>query len=552
MSSLDTGITTSVESNDHLPLQPIPTGVIREQLERILAAPEFINACQLSRFLRFVVEETLDGRANKIKQYTVAVGALKCESGFDPKIDPIVRVTAGRLRQTLRRYYETEGAQDPISISIPKGTYVPVFRSNEIADSNGAPSIVPEQQAAPYQLTMPQGPSIVVLPFDCLMNTHEQLYQADGLAEQLVVTFNRFPEYLLIGPLPRQSDSLVYQDLRAVGQEYGAQFVLSGSLRRQGQLLRLIIKLTDAQTGGAVWAETYDNDGNLGDLFAFEDMAVSQITAVLGDYFGVIPRCLVEESMTKATEDTAVYDAILRYYHYLAVYTEESHTAALAALTQAVKIAPDYPLTLALLADMKYLDYHLLGADKAVLEAVERLTLCALTIDPRCQHGRFIQAFTYYHEEHKELFVQKLEQAIALNPNNVFLLFSASIYLTIVGEWEQGMKLLAKAKRLNPHYPSWIHMSAFLVAYLQENYEEALTNAKQINLPNLYVDPLIRAAALGQLGRKDEGETAVSELLTLQPDFAQHGQNLMRRLFFSNDNVQTLADGLQKAGLQLC
>ena len=313
MNSLPTEITIPVEnSGHHLPTQP---DAIWEQLARILAAPGFASARKLSAFLRFVVEETLAGREKEIKQYTVAMGALGHKPGFDPQTDPIVRITASRLRQTLAHYYETEGSQDPIYITIPKGCYVPVFHANEIMECGNAPPIAPS-----FQLTMPQGPIIIILPFDCLLDKQEQLYLADGLAEQLVVTFNRFPEYLIIGPLPRQSGTAVCRDLRAVGQEYGAQFVLSGSLRQQGQIFRLTVKLTDADTGGAVWADTFDNEGNLGDLFAFEDMAVNRITAVLGDNFGVIPRTLTKKSLTKATEETAVYDAILRYYYYITVF----------------------------------------------------------------------------------------------------------------------------------------------------------------------------------------------------------------------------------------
>ncbi|MCP4358029.1 MAG: hypothetical protein GY796_08445 [Chloroflexi bacterium] len=114
---------------------------------------------------------------------------------------------------------------------------------------------------------------------------------------------------------------------------------------------------------------------------------MNRITAVIGDSFGVIPRTLAEKPMIKTMEDTAVYDAILRYYHYVAVYTEESHAAALAALTQAVHITPDYPFTLALLADMHFLDYHLFGVDETVLGEVERLALRYVAFVCRLTHS---------------------------------------------------------------------------------------------------------------------------------------------------------------------
>ena len=539
---------STLTKNGRFPHSPIQPKAIQQQMARILAAPDFVNSRQLSAFLQFIVKETLAGREKEIKQYTVGVGALGRKSGFDPQTDPIVRITAGRLRQSLAHYYEGVGRQDPVVITIPKGRYVPVFQSPE-AMGSALPS--PAARAVSHQMMMPQGPSIVVLPFDCSLNEPEQLYLVNGLTGQLIVTFNRFPEYLLIGPLPREQGTAVNRDLRAVGEAYDARFVLSGSLRQQGQRFRLTVKLTDVETGGAIWADTFDNDGNLGDLFAFEDMAVNRITAVLGDNFGVIPRYLAKESVGRITEETAVYDAILRYYHYVTVYTDESHAAAFAALTKAVQIAPDYPFTLALLADMHYLEYHFFGADESVLAEVERLALRAMTIDPQCQHCRFIQSFTYYHEEQKELFVKKMEQAIALNPNNSHMLFEAGSYLIVVGEWEGGTAWLAKAKRINPHYPSWIHLATFLIAYLQGRYDEALADVKKVNMPQVYVVPMVRAAVLGQMGRVEEGKTAVSQLLALQPDFAQRGRELMRRLFFSNKNVEALADGLAKVGLLL-
>ncbi len=535
---------TAVENKSRL---PVPAEAVQEQLARILAAPDFAHSQQLSAFLRFVVEKTLAGQEKEIKQYTVAVEALGRSPEFDPQTDPIVRITAGRLRQALAQYYETAWAQDPVLITIPKGRYIPAFQPNNIK-GNHTPPAAPGQ---PFQLRMPQGPAVVIMPFTCQLDKPEQLYLTDGLAEQLVVTFNRFPDYLVIGPLPRKKGTAVTRDLRAVGQEYNARFVLSGCLRRQGQRYRLTVKLTDAATGGAVWADSFDNDGNPADWFAFEDRAVNRITAVLGDSFGVIPRTMAEKPAAKATEDTAVYDAILRYYHYITVYTEASRAAAFAALQQAAQIAPDYPFTLALLADMHCLEYEIFGADETILAEMERLARQAVTIDPQCQHGRFVHTLTYYYKGQKALFVQELEQAVALNPNNALILFSAGGYLTVAGEWERGAACLQKAKRLNPHYPSWVHLSAFLPAYLQGNYEKALMEAKRLNVPGVYIDPLVRAAAAGQLGKKEEGDTAVAQLLALNPDFPAQGRELMRRFFFSEKNVTALAEGLAQAGLNI-
>ena len=100
---------------------------IRAQLDRILASPTFEQADRASVFLRFVVTASLEGRAGEIKESVIAVEALGRTTSFDPKSDPIVRVEAGRLRNRLKAYYDSEGLQDSVLIALPKGGYTPEF-----------------------------------------------------------------------------------------------------------------------------------------------------------------------------------------------------------------------------------------------------------------------------------------------------------------------------------------------------------------------------------------------------------------------------------------
>ncbi|MBW2647516.1 MAG: hypothetical protein JRE23_15330, partial [Deltaproteobacteria bacterium] len=104
---------------------------IRKELDRILSSPKFARARQIHRFLRFVVEKTVAGRQDQIKQYTIGTEALGRRPDFDPTENPIVRVEARRVRRALAHYYQHQGRQDAIRILIPKGTYVPVFQAND-------------------------------------------------------------------------------------------------------------------------------------------------------------------------------------------------------------------------------------------------------------------------------------------------------------------------------------------------------------------------------------------------------------------------------------
>src|SRR4030095_16197957 len=122
------------QENLTLPSPQAPSAdAIRVQLEKILASSGFAHAERKSRFLRFTVESVLAGRGDQIKEYLLGVEVFDREASYNPQIDPIVRVEAGRVRSKLKEYYEKEGRQDPVVIEFPKGSYVPVFKMREAA-----------------------------------------------------------------------------------------------------------------------------------------------------------------------------------------------------------------------------------------------------------------------------------------------------------------------------------------------------------------------------------------------------------------------------------
>lgn len=119
--------------------EPLEPGAVRGQLERILASKTFSRSPRISRFLTFVVDQTLAGQEDKLKEYLLGVEVFNRMDSFDPRIDSIVRVEARRLRYKLERYYETEGQTDSVLIQFRKGCYVPSFANrNAVPDDLGA------------------------------------------------------------------------------------------------------------------------------------------------------------------------------------------------------------------------------------------------------------------------------------------------------------------------------------------------------------------------------------------------------------------------------
>jgi hypothetical protein len=105
---------------------------VRIQLERILTSNDFRVPERNRKFLSYVVEETLAGRAGRVKAYSIAIEAFGRDASFDPQLDPVVRIEAGHVRRALERYYLTAGQLDPLLISIPIGGYVPTFTRRDL------------------------------------------------------------------------------------------------------------------------------------------------------------------------------------------------------------------------------------------------------------------------------------------------------------------------------------------------------------------------------------------------------------------------------------
>jgi len=121
--------------------------LVRAAMRRVTQSPAFTNAARSQRFLTWVVEQTLAGQTDSIKEVVLGIEVFDRPAGFDPRADTIVRVEAGKLRKRLREYYETDGATDPLRIEIPKGAYVPEFHPAQGRQSSDrrslSPSILP-------------------------------------------------------------------------------------------------------------------------------------------------------------------------------------------------------------------------------------------------------------------------------------------------------------------------------------------------------------------------------------------------------------------------
>ena len=445
---------------------------ILEQLERILCSPAFSSAPQLQNFLRYVVTETLDGRARRIKQYTVATGAFGRADDFDPEADPIVRITARRLRRTLLEYYSSEGAEDPIRIEIPKGTYVPTFAPNISLDDRDKPDSslrLKEKKGEYVAAEVDSGPTVAVVAFRNLSEEPEHTYFATGLTERITTILSGMVKFSVMGPLSREK--LAQQQLTPadIGREYGVRFVLEGQVRWHNGMVRINARLTDAKKQINIWAKTYDAEVASTSLFEVEDEVSSQIASILASGHGVIPRTLARESFRKSDHALQVYDAVLRFYHAYATMATDAFHDAEQALRRIIDLDPQQALPIGMLADL-YAEAYLEGREDAAsdLDESEKLARRAVALDPTNQIARLSLAMVHYYRGRRASFIREAEAAINLNPGNASVLGGIAQLLTYAGQYDRGMALMQKAMRLNPHHPRTYYYVPFLGSTLKQ------------------------------------------------------------------------------------
>ena len=520
---------------------------VRAQLEKMLLSPDFMAGKQLSQFLRYVVEQALDGQSNSIKQYTIAVDALGYGADFDPNTNPTVRVLAGRLRHALDRYYLGPGIQDPIRIVIPKGSYVPEYIDNQSGSKViGAPeSPPPVSEEAKGDL---QGATIAVTNFENLNKNDENLFLARALTEEILISLTRFSGLRVLGPLFLGEENRI--DYHQIFHGYGTRFVLQGWIRSQDSAIRITIDLTDASTGAKQWGRTFEYDLEKSSLFEIEDEVASQVVGEIADSVGIIFQKLLSETYHEYIKLNDVTNAVFRYHNAWMTLDPWDWKETIDAILKALHKEPQNALLIALLSESYFTDVvYELGLEPEAFSKMGSLAHKAFSIDPNLQIARYnLVVQNCFHGRAQEA-VEEAHRVVALNPNHARIIAGCSSVLTLVGEYKLGKELIERAKELNPHYPGWYHLMDYVIHFRHERYEEAWTEALKVNVEGLFWHPLLRAAVLGKLGRTKEAKVYLDDLLKMKPDFPKRPRDIIRLLFFIDELNDMIWDGLCKAGV---
>jgi len=527
-------------------LQGIKPEHVREELHRIIGS-KAINSDRHKKFLAYIVEQTLAGRGDHIKAYTIATEVFDRGEDFDSAADPIVRVEAGRLRRALEHYYLTSGVNDPLKIEIPKGGYLPDFhvKAGKALDHVDIHEKTAELKPGACL------PTVVVMPFLYHGNDTSYEYFASGLCEEVIIALNRFSDLKVIsGDLTIASDTESC-DVLSQCKKLKARFALTGSVRVDKSMFRVGIQIHDAESGSQIMGRQYEYPNNTRNLFAVQDDITRQVVMNTADiYDGVIHKVMTGEQHGKDF-DTTSYDAMLRLHYYNTAFSEESYFNARKAAEKAIKSDPENPRVWAAYSELSGDGYsHGFSQDDRETAYANALqaSRTAISLDRTCDYAYWTLAVAAIQAREKETVINAANTLHKLQPPaSTHALAGWS--LTVAGQWERGLEILHRYMLELQVYPGWLHHAPFLDYYRQGRYEEALNETVKMNVPMLVWDPVERAAALGQLGRSDAADIAIKEILSVRPDFVDDPRRYLNCYIMQDELVDHVIEGLVMAGL---
>lgn len=523
----------------------IPIDEIKLQVDRICSSIELNTKPKLCLLLRYLVEETIAGREEKLKGYTIGVELFEKERDFDANQDPLVRIHAGRLRRMLRMYYLEKGKNNAIRIDIPKGKYIPVFLPN--------PCISEIQHTTQTDLgKLPIEPLIAILPFKNLSGDPDKEFFALGFSEELSVELTKFESLGVINGMLLAQIEESSRDKTEFIRNLGVRFMIDGSVSLSNNQVKILVKLSDLADNKQIWADRYLREFSVKNLIEIQEEIAQEIASELGSEYGIIFKQLTAESKRKKPQILDTFNAILKYYYFEVHQTPEAAADAFHALEEAILKEPESGIATAMLASLHGNRYilDLSGASESY-EKFALLAENALRLDPNSSTVRIMYLWKCFAYNEKVRFFEEVDKCLAMNPNSSLRFGSIGFYLSLYGDWERGKSILDRVMGMKVRFPHYFFGATTLYYYRIREYEKALKEANQYDVASLFWGPLLRAAIAGQQHRTEEAKSNIAHLMQLKPDFEEKAHYLIRRFVKEDDLVEHIVDGLRKAGLKI-
>jgi adenylate cyclase len=399
-------------------------------------------------------------------------------------------------------------------------------------------------------LSLPDKPSIAVLPFQNMSGDPEQEYFADGTVEDIITALSHFRQLFVIA----RNSSFVYKgravDVKQVSRDLGVRYLLEGSVRKAANRIRITAQLIDAQTGVHLWAQRFD--GGLEDIFDLQD----QVTVrVVGEIAPKLEQAEIERSKRKPTDSLDAYDYYLRGREKLNRGTREATDEALSQFYEALQIDPDFASAHAMAAWCHFWRKVNGWMGDRVQEIAEGARLARRAVelgqDDAVALTRSGHALGHLAAD-LDGGIALIDKGLLINPNLAAAWFLGGFLRLWNGDPDGATAYFERAMRLSPLDPEMYRMQAGMaMAHLfagRLNTASSLAETVFRHLPSFLMPVGVMAASHALAGRQDEAERAMTRLRELDPTLRISSLADWLSIRRPKD-LATLADGLRKAGL---
>ena len=586
-------------------LAPAPDE-IRAALDHILFSEVFRRSPQLGAFLRFVTEEVLHGKGDRIKAYTIGVEVLRRDANFDPQIDPIVRVEATRLRRAIERYYAGPGQDDAIIIDLPRGSYVPTFRHREFVEP-AAPLIGDAESGAKsgaksWPRRLLQAPTLAMLAVMAVvvaaalvsglyLGRHTETTSAIAVAgegearrsaalapgngmpvvliEPIRVIGTHFPSHPVtaerlrakIGDAFARFDTInVASGLALAGAPTTAaaappvprsDYVLSGSLEYAGDAANAWFTLASVAEGKVVWSRTFEHIAPPGGTGLTEDSVVIALANSLLQSYGVI-RSRDRANQLASNVGDARYRCVLEAADSMQKSDRQLHNAARACLENLTAHDQSFALGFTFLAMLYNREFQLaydIRADDPPLERALRAARQGILLNPESARGYLALMIVQSNRRDATAALEAGRKMVSLNKYDMLALGEYGGRLIMTGEIEQGMAMLREAGAGGAVRPSWHYVYLFIGSTMAGDGAEAVRYASSISNDNTPLGLVAQLLAAHDAGKPDEAKRAADRLRAVDPGWVKNPREELSRIIPARAVVDRLARGLAAAGL---